>query len=37
LRLEGDWEGWMDFFLDGVATIAGLGRTWMPAAERRQF
>jgi Fic family protein len=22
VRLEGDWEGWMDFFLDGVATIA---------------
>jgi Fic family protein len=21
VRLEGDWEGWMDFFLDGVATI----------------
>jgi Fic family protein len=23
VRLEGDWEGWTDFFLDGVATIAG--------------
>lgn len=22
IRLEGDWEGWTDFFLDGVATIA---------------
>ena len=22
VRLEGDWEGWIDFFLDGVATIA---------------
>ncbi len=22
MRLEGDWEGWIDFFLDGVATIA---------------
>lgn len=22
VRLEGDWEGWLDFFLDGVATIA---------------
>ena len=22
VRLEGDWEGWTDFFLDGVATIA---------------
>lgn len=22
IRLEGDWEGWIDFFLDGVATIA---------------
>jgi Fic family protein len=22
VRLEGDWEGWMDFFLDGIATIA---------------
>jgi Fic family protein len=23
VRAEGDWEGWLDFFLDGVATIAG--------------
>jgi Fic family protein len=23
VRTEGDWEGWLDFFLDGVATIAG--------------
>ncbi|MGH7440056.1 MAG: Fic family protein [Polyangiaceae bacterium] len=22
VRVEGDWEGWVDFFLDGVATIA---------------
>ncbi len=22
VRLEGDWEGWIDFFLDGVATIS---------------
>lgn len=22
VRTEGDWEGWIDFFLDGVATIA---------------
>jgi len=22
VRLNGDWEGWTDFFLDGVATIA---------------
>ncbi|WP_428265791.1 Fic family protein [Haliangium sp.] len=22
VRAEGDWEGWLDFFLDGVATIA---------------
>ena len=22
MRSEGDWEGWLDFFLDGVATIA---------------
>jgi len=22
VRREGDWEGWLDFFLDGVATIA---------------
>jgi len=22
VRLEGDWEGWTDFFLDGVTTIA---------------
>jgi Fic family protein len=22
VRLEGDWEGWTDFYLDGVATIA---------------
>ncbi len=22
VRQEGDWEGWLDFFLDGVATIA---------------
>lgn len=22
IRIDGDWEGWTDFFLDGVATIA---------------
>ena len=22
VRIEGDWEGWLDFFLEGVATIA---------------
>lgn len=22
VRLDGDWEGWLDFFVDGVATIA---------------
>jgi Fic family protein len=22
VRRHGDWEGWLDFFLDGVATIA---------------
>lgn len=22
VRVDGDWEGWIDFFLDGVATIA---------------
>ena len=22
MRVDGDWEGWLDFFLDGVATIA---------------
>lgn len=22
IRIDGDWEGWIDFFLDGVATIA---------------
>lgn len=22
VRTDGDWEGWLDFFLDGVATIA---------------
>ena len=22
VRVSGDWEGWIDFFLDGVATIA---------------
>lgn len=22
VRVDGDWEGWVDFFLDGVATIA---------------
>ncbi|MEI9887770.1 MAG: Fic family protein [Rhizomicrobium sp.] len=22
VRIDGDWEGWIDFFLDGVATIA---------------
>lgn len=22
VRTEGDWEGWLDFFLDGMATIA---------------
>ena len=21
-RADGDWEGWLDFFLDGVATLA---------------
>jgi Fic family protein len=25
VREEGDWEGWLDFFLDGVATIADEG------------
>ena len=25
VRLEGDWEGWIDFFLDGVATICDEG------------
>jgi len=23
VRVDGEWEGWLDFFLDGVATIAG--------------
>jgi Fic family protein len=23
VRVDGDWEGWLDFFLDGVGTIAG--------------
>jgi Fic family protein len=23
VRIDGDWEGWLDFFLDGVSTIAG--------------
>ncbi len=23
VRIDGDWEGWLEFFLDGVATIAG--------------
>jgi Fic family protein len=22
VRVDGDWEGWLDFFLDGVATVA---------------
>lgn len=22
VRIDGDWEGWLDFFLDGVSTIA---------------
>lgn len=22
VRIDGDWEGWLDFFLDGVATVA---------------
>jgi Fic family protein len=22
VRIDGDWEGWLEFFLDGVATIA---------------
>jgi hypothetical protein len=22
VRIEGDWEGWLDFFLDGLGTIA---------------
>lgn len=25
VRVDGDWEGWIDFFLDGVATIADEG------------
>jgi len=25
VRVDGNWEGWTDFFLDGVATIAGEG------------
>ena len=27
VRGDGDWEGWTDFFLDGVATIAGEAAT----------
>ena len=23
VRTDGDWEGWLDFFFDGVETIAG--------------
>jgi len=23
VRSDGDWEGWLDFFLDGVATVGG--------------
>lgn len=23
VRVDGDWEGWLDFFLEGVATIGG--------------
>jgi hypothetical protein len=23
VRVDGDWEDWLDFFLDGVATISG--------------
>jgi hypothetical protein len=22
VRTDGDWEGWLDFFLDGVATVS---------------
>ena len=22
MRREGDWEGWLDYFLEGVATVA---------------
>lgn len=33
VRVEGDWEGWLDFFLDGVATIA----TESAAAARELF
>jgi Fic family protein len=33
VRLDGDWEGWIDFFLDGVATIADEG----VAAARELF
>lgn len=25
VRVDGDWEGWLDYFLDGVATIADEG------------
>jgi len=25
VRIDGDWEGWVDFFLDGVASIAAEG------------
>ena len=26
VRVDGDWEGWLDFFLDGVAAEAGLNQ-----------
>jgi Fic family protein len=25
VRTDGDWEGWLDFFLDGVATVGEEG------------
>jgi Fic family protein len=43
VRVEGDWEGWIDFFLDGVATISDEAVTSarelfsLVSADRAQF
>ena len=35
MRIDGDWEGWLDFFLDGVATIADEAVAATPGACSR--
>jgi Fic family protein len=34
VRTHGDWEGWMDFFLDGVASVATAAAQTIDALDR---